>query len=181
MARLSRITFSNQNLNLIEIATQHFDVEHSLRNSFIPGHSLVLMKYPTDTADEIRVRLVDRLGENDIAACMNLLASIEARFRVDYFARCYRRLKDELSRAMRELYSRRGEKVSLEDEIFEHWKRHTSVPPRLISELRGAFRYRHWIAHGRYWVPKLGQKYDFFGISVLAQTVQSSLPFERPD
>jgi hypothetical protein len=181
MARFSRVPFSNQTRNLIEIATHHSDVEDSLRSAFVPESALIQIKYPTDTPNELRSRLANRLEENDVGASMNVLASIEASFRVDYLTRRYKRMKDNLSRAMRDLYRSKGDRATLEEDIFETWKLHSSVPFRLISELRAAFRYRHWIAHGRYWIPKLGRKYDFFGINVLAQTVVSSVPFEQPD
>ena len=42
------------------------------------------------------------------------------------------------------------------------------APSRLIGDVRGAFKFRHWVAHGRYWVAKLGRKYDFAYVHLLA-------------
>ena len=33
-------------------------------------------------------------------------------------------------------------------------------PPSIISEFRGALNLRDWLAHGRYWNPKLGRKHS---------------------
>ena len=71
-----------------------------------------------------------------------------------------------------------GNRASLEDEILEAWRDHADGARQVVSELRGAFKYRHWLAHGRYWVPKLGRKFDYHGIHLLAQTVFDSFPFE---
>jgi len=44
----------------------------------------------------------------------------------------------------------------------------------LIGELKGAFRFRHWLAHGRYFQP--GRKYDYRGLYVLAINVLTNFP-----
>jgi len=36
----------------------------------------------------------------------------------------------------------------------------------LISELRSVFKFRHWLAHGRFW--QIGRKYDFQTLYLLA-------------
>jgi hypothetical protein len=47
----------------------------------------------------------------------------------------------------------------------------------LIGELRGAFRFRHWLAHGRYWTPKLGRRYNYEDVYALADETFKSFPF----
>jgi hypothetical protein len=44
--------------------------------------------------------------------------------------------------------------------------------------LKAAFLYRHWLAHGRYWKPKLGRVHDFDSLYLLAQTVMARLPLK---
>jgi hypothetical protein len=53
-----------------------------------------------------------------------------------------------------------------------------SVSDKVIGDLKGAFKYRHWLAHGRYWEPKLGQKYDYYSVYILAESIFGSFPFE---
>jgi len=54
--------------------------------------------------------------------------------------------------------------------IFKEWiDAENGSYSKLINALQGAFKYRHWLAHGRYWVPKYGQKYDFDSVYVLAR------------
>ncbi len=59
-----------------------------------------------------------------------------------------------MSREFREIYKEKETRVSLEEEIFEVWKNNTTGSTKLISDLRGAFKFRHWMAQGRYWTPK---------------------------
>ena len=71
----------------------------------------------------------------------------------------------------------KGLRVSLEGDIFSAWKQNSTASASTIAELTGAFRYRHWLAHGRYWVPKLGKKYDYEGVYSLADSVFHNFPF----
>ncbi len=66
--------------------------------------------------------------------------------------------------------------MSLEEEIFDLWKEHANAVSQLIGDLKGAFKYRHLLAHGRYWMPKLGKKYDFASLYALVTSVLSNFP-----
>jgi hypothetical protein len=101
---------------------------------------------------------------------------VEAAFRIDYLQRCYQREKDGISRAFRSLHKRRRARAHLEEEILEIWKQHTTGAATLISDLRAAFNFRHWLAHGRYWEPKFGRKYDYVSIYTLAANVFENFP-----
>jgi hypothetical protein len=105
------------------------------------------------------------------------LSSVEAAFRIDYLQRCYRREKDPVSRAFRNIYKAKQQHASLEDEIFEVWVHNSSGTSSIIGELRSVFRFRHWLAHGRYWTPKLGRRYDFNDVFALADLTLRSFPF----
>ena len=132
------------------------------------------------THDEVEKERDDRLDEIDASLALTLLASIEASFRVDYLRRCYRRRKDALSRYFRALYRKKGRHVSFEEELLDGWSRHGNVRQSLLGDIKDAFKYRHWLAHGRYWMPRLGRRYDFSNIFDLADTVVERIPFEKP-
>ena len=176
----SRVTLTGNHPTSVDIAEQ-YDVSVK---SMILYYSKVNPGFSTQfrffTDDEVENEREDRLEETDTALALTLLASIEASFRVDYLRRCYRRRKDSLSRNFRELYKRKRRRVSLEDDLLEAWKRHAPVPSSLVGDIKGAFKYRHWLAHGRYWVQKLGRRYDFSNIYELACTVEKVFPFEAP-
>lgn len=99
---------------------------------------------------------------------------------MDYLHRCQRKKKDDLSRAFQEIYKQKGAKAQLDEDIFETWKQVTSGTSRIIGDLRGAFRFRNWLAHGRYWTPKFS-RYEFSDIYILAQTTFASFPFYAED
>jgi hypothetical protein len=108
------------------------------------------------------------LEEIDAQASLFLLAATEATLRVDFLARVYERRKDPVSRTFRDVYKRRRQhtktKVRLEEDILDTWGQEWPESKSHASRLKGALEYRHWLAHGRWWPPKLGQRYDPSGL-----------------
>jgi len=172
------VSFSGRHLALSEIVKHHIDVEASLRSYFSPASNSYSVRFAGYVSMEIKEELELRLSEHNRATIFSILSALEAAFRIDYLQRCYKKKKDVLSREFRDLYKNKGFRVSLEDDILAKWKECTPVSNKLIADLKGAFKYRHWIAHGRYWALKLGQKYDYESIYILAETIFNSFPLE---
>lgn len=162
---------------LDELAFYHQDIMDSLCLYFSPSAPTFAARFLGKSAAEVRRELDSRLNESDVRSTFVVLTSLEATFKVDFDVRCRKRLKDNLSIYFREVEKKRKDAVRLNEDILEGWKRHEPLDTSgLISDLRGAFKLRHWLAHGRYWNPKLGRKYDFAYVQVLAINV-SRLPF----
>ena len=176
MAR-KKVSFSKQNLALDDIDDYFQNIESSTRLYFSTSNPNFTELFAGKKVAKIEDELKVVSEENERLVALNLLAAIEAAFRIDYLQRCYKRKKDILSLALRSIHDSKGTHASLEDDIFIAWKENTESG-YIISELRGAFKYRHWLAHGRYWEPKLGKKYDYFSVFTLAQTVFDSFPLE---
>ena len=174
MAR--RVALSGAHLGLLEISGFHDDAELGLRLRFDPSSFGYDSRFLGYTERDVQAELVSRRQELQYLSSLAVMASVEAAFRIDYLQRCYRRDKDKISRAFRELYQNHGVRVSLEDEILAVWLEYSSAGRSTISELRGAFKYRHWLAHGRYWVPKLGRIYDYPTVFVMATNALASFP-----
>lgn len=173
-----RVPFSGQHLQLPQIALHHSDVDGALRAYFNPASSQYSIRFSGYLPVEVRIELDERLSEGEKSSIMTILSSMEAAFRIDYLQRCYLKKKDRLSRAFRKIHKHYASRANLEEEILGAWAVHSSVSSSLIGDIRGAFKYRHWLAHGRYWVPKLGRKYDYDSVYLLAQRVHNEFPFE---
>jgi hypothetical protein len=171
------VHFSSDHPVLPEIAAHHQDVESSLTLYFSVSSPSYPVRFDGYTTSEVSGELGKRLGEVDLTSSLTVLASVEAAFRIDYLKRCYRKGKDPVSRAFRDIYKEKRQHASLEDEILEAWINNSSVARSVIGDLRGAFRFRHWLAHGRYWTPKLGRRYDFDDVFALADLTLRSFPF----
>ncbi|PLS01935.1 hypothetical protein [Neobacillus cucumis] len=129
------------------------------------------------TFDEVEIQFTKLLREIENSFCLNLIASIEARFRMDYIVRATDRLRDQLSREFRNIYREYEEKVGLEELILEKWKIHYPEIKSYISAYIGALKYRHWLAHGRYWKPKLGRNYDAISVFPICEGVIENVSF----
>ena len=173
-----RVSFDDHP-DLERIAAHHAILEDAIHLYYSSSNPRFAALFEFDTPEEVRCKRDFTLYETGAASAMTLLASIEASFRVDYLQRHYAKKKDPLSRAFQSLYREKQQNVSLLDDILDAWKTHSDIRPGLISDIRSAFRYRHWLAHGRYWVPKLGRSYDFETIYDLACTVELAFPFLR--
>lgn len=128
------------------------------------------------TFEEVDEYFAALFQEIEYSFCLNIIASIEARFRMDYIVRATDRLKDPLSRQFRDIYKDNQEKVGLEDVILEQWKNHHPDIKNYIGAYVGALKYRHWLAHGRYWKPKLGRKYDATSVYPICEAVIQNIP-----
>jgi hypothetical protein len=157
-------------------AQYHYDAVESLKRYFGLGSPNAPARFDTSSDLRIAVSLFDYIEETEQRSSLAILTLIEALFRKDCQYRCSKKLKDGLSRAFRAKYRHKQQRMNLEEDIFDAWITHASDAKSLISELRGAFRFRHWLAHGRYWTPKLGRNYSFEYLYRLADAVSSTLP-----
>ncbi len=165
-----RVSFSFQKLLINEIESYYVISEKALR-TFYQSSDHHFVGYTLDELDEELDNYIDEL---DKSCAFTVLAAIEAHLRVDYLQRCYNKEKDNLSRDFRALYKNKGTSVSLSDDILALWAKYL-LNKSSISELRSALHYRDWLAHGRYWVARLGRSYDFNDLLTLAIFLQEEL------
>jgi hypothetical protein len=165
--------------SLTGAAQYHYDVVDSIRRHFSPELPFSLPRIQTFSGPRVAVRPADYIWETELRSSLAILTSIEAAFHLDYQYRSHQNgPKDDLSKAFRTIRksSKKSARLDLDPELFDAWSQHASGVRPLIGELRGAFKYRHWLAHGRYWTPQLGRKYDFEFLYRLADAVYCTLP-----
>jgi hypothetical protein len=122
-----------------------------------PGGIAVASRFLNRTAAEIDDEIGKMEAELDIQINLLLIASGEASLRVDFQARIKARKKEPITKRFRNLerqrIQRRNKGVRLED-ILEIWKSTSTLTSsrQSVASMGRLFLYRHWIAHGRYWV-----------------------------
>lgn len=161
-----KVSFSHQELSLEDIAIHHSDMQAGLFEFFAGKSKTLLDRYADAKKDVARD---NSLAELDFTSTLSVLSSVEAAIRLDYLRRVYGRWRDPLSKAMKALYHVTGSSARLEDDLIQLWREQRDVSKALLSELSGAFKYRHWLAHGRYWTPKFGRRYDYVTVFEIAQ------------
>lgn len=172
-----KVSFSNENLAIEEIAYYKQDLEKAIRLYYQSYNKYE--KFYNYCDEEIDKEKKLRLQELELNTIFMLLSSIEALFRIDFNVRVDKKLKDELSKEFRNIYKTKQSRVSLEEDILNIWQSHFKEIKYIISEYKSALHYRHWLAHGRYWEPKFGRKYDFESIYILANSIIENLPLKE--
>lgn len=172
-----RITFSGEHKNLEDIIDFYNLCKHTLlkyKENIKKGLELPeeLIGY---TPEELDQYFRNKIKELENLTCFDLLSAVEAKLRIDYLTRVYNRKKDNLSKIFRSIYKERAARASLDEDILENWKKQYPQAKKYISDYISALNYRHWLAHGRYWNPKLGKNYDLSTVYTICNNLVDSL------
>ena len=89
---------------------------------------------------------------------LDLLSATEATLRVDFWNRVHNKEKDELSRRFRDLAKNFEERIALEEQLLDAWVAVSPDTKSPAGDFKGALKLRNWLAHGRYWTPKLARQ-----------------------
>lgn len=158
---------------LVNIADYHVDATASLRLYYSNSHAEYVVRFATYRPREVTEEFAERLQETEMRSTLAVLARVEAAFRQDYKVRGRSKMADPISVDFRKIFRTRGDRVRLDDEILETWRRHIEPMDRVhIGQLRGMFKYRHWLAHGRYW--EVGRQHAFADVYLLADAILST-------
>jgi hypothetical protein len=122
------------------------------------GERLTESRYFGKTLEELDADFAFQTAELGLLSEFAMFACTEAALRVDFIVRVKDRQKDEVSRGFRNASKKRGKKIRLEEDILDVWREHGVVRIKnAVREFKGALNLRDWLAHGRYWTPKLGR------------------------
>ena len=171
MAKLKR---SNEHKEFSEINRLFEERQEALQHFFDCEN---VLKYIGYSQKDVDYYLSDHLREAEYDACLTLLGAIEAALRLDLDYRHRHRLKDQKSKEVRQMLKgiSRGDFVYRIPitKIIDLLNSDQSVPNRIVNSLKNTFKYRHWLAHGRYWQLQIGiHKPSFLDIYQLAQTIE---------
>lgn len=138
-------------------------------NTLSAGRTPAEPRYFGLSRDEIKELFRVQREELKQAAMLILLAATEAALKVDFIVRVRERKNDAVSRSFAALYKKSKLRVRLEEDLLDAWERHGSAPSvkTAAGRFKDALLLRNWLAHGRFWKPKLSQEYapqDVFGI-----------------
>lgn len=164
---------------IVAIAEYRNDVVSALRLYFSNASPSFNNRFVGYSSAEVKNALRERLDETERRSSLAILISLERAFRLDFEYRHRRKVKGNLSRAFRTIRKSRRN-VRLDEDIFDAWKGSVTGSNRLIGQLKGAFRFRHWLAHGEYWELK-GNKYDFDSLYDIAVEVLNTFDLVTSD
>jgi hypothetical protein len=172
---MNPMTYGTESLE--DIANYQLDAERSLRLYFSQDNPNFTAIFAGYRMSDVETMLAGILTETDMRSGLVLMARIEAAFRIDYKERSKKKGADAISIELRKLWKKKGKNARLEDEIWDVWRDIDPPTKQIIGQLRSVFKFRHWLAHGRYW--NIGNKYDFQTLYLLTGAVLSSLPLRE--
>jgi hypothetical protein len=132
------------------------------------GEGLSRSRHVGKTRQELDDEFAYQADELGLLTTFGLLACTEAALRVDFIERVKNKKKDEVSRACWAAYRKHGiAKIRLEEDILVIWRdRHDRRAKLAVAEFKSALNLRHWLAHGRYWKPKLGRAGGYDAVDI---------------
>ena len=125
------------------------------------------------TLNDLNEYFTNSVVELEYLVCFDLISATEALLRLDYNNRDNRKDKSSIGRIFRIIDRKKGNKISLEEDILEAWKDETNNGS--FSHFSGILKYRHWLAHGRYWKPKLGRFYTVDNAFVISYNILKTI------
>lgn len=153
------VSLSGEQKSIVSIRSWYEDQMEAINDFRIKIRTIPNEKF--QKLDLIGINYYFDNSEDEIEhlVCLDLVSATEAFLRVDFYTKINQKNKSEIGRIFREVHKKKGVKISLEADIIDAWKKTTGN--RLFSEFSGLLKYRHWLAHGRYWTPKLARIYSF--------------------
>jgi hypothetical protein len=133
-------------------------------------------RYRDESLDELRQRFAAARKHLQYAAMLHLLTTAEALLRLAFESLSNRKTKPAIFRQFRRIGRERGEKIRLEEDILDVWVQVYPETARSIRDFKGVVRLRDWLAHGRYWNPKLARPvYDVADVFDIASEMLTQM------
>jgi len=179
MARIHSIKRSGSHIDIDYVVQKKTALDHaiSLRYSTKnPDYSADFIGY---SSNEVVYERDALLKENDTTHCLLLLTSIEAIIRLDADQKYCNKKKDPLSRRIKGIYDdTQGTRIRLEDDLIN--ARINEDHPQIAknyNDLKTCFKYRHWLAHGRYWSLRINKNFDFNSILIVILSIAGATKY----
>lgn len=177
-------------IHAIKRSGLHIDIDYVVHKK-IALERAVFLRYSTKNPDyyadfvgfseqEIEQERNNIIKENDTTHCLLLLTAIEAIIRLDADQKYCEKKKDPLSRDIKSIYDRtKGERIKLDDDLINARMNndHAKIKKN-YTYLKNCFKYRHWLAHGRYWDPKKTPNFDFDAILLVILNIFSETKYD---
>jgi len=182
MARVYSIKKSGKQLDVSYVYLKKESIDNSINLFYSTNNPNYSADFIGMSKNEIELTKEDMLKENDITHCLIILTTIEALIRLDADKKYCEKKKNAYSRKIKDIYDKtKGERIKLEEDLINiRMQEDDSSLRRIYNDLKKCFKYRHWLAHGRYWDPKRITEVDFDSIKILITTLTTatSIKFE---
>jgi hypothetical protein len=138
--------------------------------------TLIPERYRDRTLYELREQFASARKHLRYSAMLHLLTTTEALLRLAFEDISKRKTKPAIFRRFRKIGRERPGKIRLEEDILNIWIAVYPETARSIREFKGVVPLRDWLAHGRYWNPKIGRpEYEVWDVFDIASEMLSRM------
>lgn len=124
---------------------------------------------------EVRKRFLSDRSELEKTTVLSLITATEADFRVDYLSRVQARKKDNISKVFRQLFREKRQFAALDKDILRVWRNSDRELESVTNTFIEALKYRHWLAHGRYWLNKVNKSYTPENVYLICENLLNAI------
>lgn len=125
------------------------------------------------SASQLPDVLAEMVRELDLEASLALFASFEAILRTDFKWRV--ETQASCPPQVKKLWNEvNGPKARLED-LLDAWREAYPMAAKVVGDFKTVLRWRHWLAHGRYWPQKGFAGFDMRNVSTAAEALQNAI------
>jgi hypothetical protein len=133
-------------------------------DTWVPTLPPLNPRFEFQPREQIREYFEWHREELRLLTMLSLLAAIEAFLRIEFSQRINMRVKrDPVRRRFAKTWKSRGEthrRIRLKEDILTVWCEEAPHVVRQVRDYEAALQLRHWLAHGRYWTPKIPGNYS---------------------
>jgi len=171
-----------ENVSIRHILQYFYDTEQALilyEDEIVS--SAVSRNMPTDntffglSVPEVRERFISDRSELGKTTVLSLIAATEADFRVDYLSRVQARKKDKISKAFRQLFREKRQFAALDKDLLRVWRDSDRELESVTNPFVEALKYRHWLAHGRYWLNRVNKSYTPENVYLICENLLNAV------
>jgi hypothetical protein len=135
-----RLSRSNEEKTAYEINYTHTLLTNALYQSFKDKNFLLMNNIIARTKGEIDDIMYMQIKEIDRYTSLDLMSSVEARFRIDFYNRCENKRKDKLSQEFRKVYKlNKGRNIRFYDDILSIWIKFWPEKNKYLPKLKICF------------------------------------------
>lgn len=140
----------------------------------IPRPTFIMRKNEKEIEDEAE----SVKKELSHVCSMCVMAYIESLFRIDSYVRTKHKYKGQLTDKIKAmLVTKKSIPLVRFEDLIDVRKQVYCDEAELFRKINSCFKFRHWIAHGRYWKldDNIDVHFDFADVFMLAQSVEAIL------
>lgn len=170
--------------NVREIITQYFAL--AAKGQILTSWTVLFVGATPKEIQDIRNELLD---EEERRSCFALPTHIEATFKAHFLYVVDTGIKCKLRKTFRKLFNSRKIKMNINNspeivsgisfvfDILNRWLQRGEIDRQTYDDIKGAFNFRNWFAHGRFLTLKPtsvgGMRYQYDDLYLLAQKSES--------